>query len=209
MTTPALSGDALTGLPTVEISLPGLPGFEKVAREAAALVARHMGFSPDRVEDLKTAVAEACLNAVEHGNGGDTGSRVQVILRAAATRLEVSVNDRGVTPLPDPLPPPGLPNRTRGWGLFFIVGLMDEVAFQRLPEGGNRVCMVIHLQQPSVLFPSPAAEIGPVVAGSGPVEAPPSTSAESANGVSLETLAPETTQDGPANADTPSAIVPA
>ncbi len=209
MTTPALSGDALIGLPTVEISLPGLPGFEKVAREAAALVARHMGFSPDRVEDLKTAVAEACLNAVEHGNGGNTGSLVQVILRAAATRLEVSVNDQGTTPLPDPLPPPGLPNRTRGWGLFFIVGLMDEVAFQRLPEGGNRVCMVIHLQQPGVLSPSLAAEIGPVVAGSGPAEASLPTSAESANGVSLETPAPEITQDDPANADSPSATASA
>ncbi len=209
MTPSALPDDLLTGLPTVEISLPGLPGFEKVAREAAALVAGHMGFSPDRVEDLKTAVAEACLNAVEHGNGGDTGSQVQVILRAAATHLEVSINDRGANPLPDPLPPPGLPDRTRGWGLFFIVGLMDEVAFQRLPEGGNRVCMVIHLRQPGALFPSQAAGTVPVVAESGPAEASPPTSAESLSGVSLETPAPEIAQDGPVSADTPSAIAPA
>jgi len=26
-----------------------------------------MGFSEDRIEDLKTAVAEACINAMEHG----------------------------------------------------------------------------------------------------------------------------------------------
>ena len=27
-----------------------------------------LGFFPERIEDLKTAVAEACLNAMEHGN---------------------------------------------------------------------------------------------------------------------------------------------
>ena len=39
----------------------------------AASVARLMGFSDERVEDLKTAVAEACINAIEHGNKLDEG----------------------------------------------------------------------------------------------------------------------------------------
>lgn len=43
-------------------------GVEKVAMSTAASVAGIMGFSADRVEDLKTAVAEACINAIEHGN---------------------------------------------------------------------------------------------------------------------------------------------
>jgi anti-sigma regulatory factor (Ser/Thr protein kinase) len=42
--------------------------FEKVAMSTAASVAELMGFPSDRVDNLKTAVAEACLNAIEHGN---------------------------------------------------------------------------------------------------------------------------------------------
>ncbi|MGO4214149.1 ATP-binding protein, partial [Terriglobus sp. YAF25] len=52
----------------VEVTLPSELGFEKVAMSTAASMAQLMGFSPDRIEDLKTAVAEACINAIEHGN---------------------------------------------------------------------------------------------------------------------------------------------
>jgi len=51
---------------TVEVRLPTRPGYEKVAMSTAASVARLMGFPEDRVEDLKTAVTEACINAIEH-----------------------------------------------------------------------------------------------------------------------------------------------
>jgi len=51
-----------------ELRLPTRLGFEKVAMNTAASVAQLMGFTEDRVEDLKTAVAEACINAIEHGN---------------------------------------------------------------------------------------------------------------------------------------------
>jgi len=43
-------------------------GFEKVAMSTASSVAKLMGFRDERIEDLKTAVAEACINAIEHGN---------------------------------------------------------------------------------------------------------------------------------------------
>jgi serine/threonine-protein kinase RsbW len=43
----------------VEVRLPSRMGFEKVAMSTAASVAKLMGFRDDRVEDLKTAVAEA------------------------------------------------------------------------------------------------------------------------------------------------------
>ncbi len=130
---------------TVEIKLPGAPGFERVARSAAAAVAEQMGFSPDRVEDLKTAVSEACLNAMEHGNRGDREAQIHVLLRAEFSRLAVMVSDEGYQKMPETLPEPGQPDRTRGWGLFFITQLMDEVQLQRLPDGGNQIVMTIHL----------------------------------------------------------------
>ena len=130
----------------VEIFLPSTLGYEKVARNAAEAVAEEMGFSPDRIEDLKTAISEACMNAIEHGNHEDKTTSVTVLLTAAPKQLEIKVADEGLTPMPDKFPAPGRPEENfRGWGMFFIEQLVDEVEITRLPEGGNQVRMVIYL----------------------------------------------------------------
>ena len=54
-----------------------------------------MGFREDRVEDLKTAVAEACINAIEHGNRLNEKLNVGVVLSVNADTLEVKVIDDG------------------------------------------------------------------------------------------------------------------
>lgn len=133
----------------VEIFLPSTLGYEKVARSAAEAVALEMGFSPDRVEDLKTAVAEACGNAIEHGNKENKTASVTVLLTAAPSQLEIKVEDEGLEPMPDTLPEPHWPapgeKASRGWGMFFISQLVDKVEYTRLPQGGNQVRMVIYL----------------------------------------------------------------
>jgi serine/threonine-protein kinase RsbW len=130
----------------VEIFLPSTLGYEKVARNAAEAVAEEMGFSPDRIEDLKTAIAEACMNAIEHGNQEDQTTSVTVLLTAAPQQLEIKVADEGLTPMPEKIPSPGRPGEdNRGWGMFFISQLVDEVEITRLPQGGNQVRMVIYL----------------------------------------------------------------
>ena len=80
---------------TVEVRLPSRLGYEKVAMSTAAAVAKLMGFREDRVEDLKTAVAEACINAMEHGNRLNEGLSVGVVLSAGPGALEVKVIDDG------------------------------------------------------------------------------------------------------------------
>ena len=61
----------------------------------ASSVAKLMGFREDRIEDLKTAVAEACINAIEHGNRLNEKLSVGVVLSAGADALEVKVIDDG------------------------------------------------------------------------------------------------------------------
>jgi len=140
-------GTSLDSNGRVEIFLPSSLGYEKVARNAAAAVAEEMGFSEDRIEDLKTAVAEACMNAIEHGNREDRATSVTVLLTAGPNQLEVNVTDEGLNPIPDQFPDPGRPGGdNRGWGMFFIQQLTDKVEISRLPAGGNQVRMVIYLQ---------------------------------------------------------------
>ena len=79
----------------MEVRLPSRMGFEKVAMSTAASVAKLMGFRDDRIEDLKTAVAEACINAIEHGNRLNEKLSVGVVLSAGDDSLEVKVIDDG------------------------------------------------------------------------------------------------------------------
>ncbi len=142
--------DAGQNTERVEIFLPSTLGYEKVARNAAQAIAEEMGFSPDRIDDLKTAVAEACMNAIEHGNQENRTASVTVLLTAASEQLEISVADEGLMPMPDTFPTPGRPGEdNRGWGMFFITHLVDQVEFTRLPKGGNRVRMIIYLTPPT------------------------------------------------------------
>jgi serine/threonine-protein kinase RsbW len=146
----------------VEIFLPSTLGYEKVARSAAEAVAEEMGFSRDRIEDLKTAVAEACMNAIEHGNQEDKATSVTVLLTAANETLEIKVADEGLSKMPDELPQPGRPGQddegSRGWGMFFIEHLVDEMEITRLPQGGNQVRMVIRLTPPVTSDDSKSAD---------------------------------------------------
>jgi serine/threonine-protein kinase RsbW len=133
----------------VEIFLPSTLGYEKIARGAAEAVAEEMGFSQDRIEDLKIAVAEACMNAIEHGNLESGAASVTVYLTAGAEQLEVSVADEGLQLMPEDMPKPGrLGGDNRGWGMFFISQMVDEVEITRLPNGGNQVKMVIYMRPP-------------------------------------------------------------
>jgi serine/threonine-protein kinase RsbW len=131
----------------IELHIPSVPGFEKVAMETAASVAEKMGFSDDRVEDLKTAVSEACLNAIEHGNKLDTNTKVGITLTVEKSKLQVAVKDEGKgmghIKAPDIDEKMEGKDETRGWGMFLIKSLMNEVEVESKPEGGNEVRMVI------------------------------------------------------------------
>ena len=132
---------------TVEISIPSELGYEKIAMEAAVAVARQIGFSSDRIEDLRTAVSEACLNAIEHGNRLDDSTRVVVVLMVQPSSLEVYVADTGKQPIPARQPQPGRLEDNRGWGMFLIQNLMDQVQVQSEPKVGNLIRMVIRLNK--------------------------------------------------------------
>lgn len=138
----------------ITVVIPSQLGYEKKAMEKAAKIAREMGFSEDRVNDLKTAVAEACINAIEHGNDLDDSTCIGVTLTTGASALEVSVSDEGsgIKTLPTPSIKDKIEGQDpskRGWGVFLINSLMDEVQFLSDQGGGNTVRMVIHLEQNS------------------------------------------------------------
>ena len=135
----------------VEVSLPSKLGYERIAMDCSASFAKMAGFTPQRIEDLKTAVAEACLNAIEHGNKNHPDTRVLVTMNFKDDRFSVSVKDggNGISRLPrdktvmrriENLEPP------KGLGIFLIKQLMDEVEFNKMTQDGHSVKMVIKLK---------------------------------------------------------------
>ncbi len=138
---------------TIELRIPSEVGNERLAIALSEAVANRMGFTEDRVEDLKTAVGEACMNAIEHGNRQDENIKVVVQLTVEPTRLAVDVLDQGADPIPSRHPCPSIERMldgevpSGGLGIFLIQNLMDEVEISREPNGGNQLRMVIHLQR--------------------------------------------------------------
>jgi serine/threonine-protein kinase RsbW len=141
---------------TVEVRVPSRMGFENVAMSTAASVAKLMGFRDDRIEDLKTAVAEACINAIEHGNRLNEKLSVGVVMSAGADALEVKVMDEGKGMKTQP----GIQNKpdidrkmrgeedSRGMGMFLIQALMDEVEWVAGDEvNSSYVRLVIRLDK--------------------------------------------------------------
>jgi serine/threonine-protein kinase RsbW len=135
----------------IELHIPSVMGYEKIAMECAASVAKKMGFTENRIEDLKTAVADACLNAIEHGNKMDTSTKVGVTLTVEESKLQVAVKDEGKGI--EKVIVPSIENKIegkekpRGWGIFLIKRLMNEVTFEPSPEGGNITKMIIYLEK--------------------------------------------------------------
>ena len=135
---------------SIELRLPSRLGYEKVAMNTAASVARLMGFTDERIEDLKTAVAEACINAMEHGNKLNESLNVGVILSVDADSLEVKVLDTGTGPQ-DKAHTPDIDKKmhgeedARGMGMFLIQALVDEAEWVSSPPAGSYARMVIRL----------------------------------------------------------------
>jgi serine phosphatase RsbU (regulator of sigma subunit)/anti-sigma regulatory factor (Ser/Thr protein kinase) len=113
-------------------SVPSEPGNERLVLAQVAEVVTECGLSPDQLERIKTASAEAAMNAIEHGNHNRAELPVDVVVLRTARGIAVEISDLGgrvedaVADTPDlELKLAGL-QTTRGWGLFLIENMVDE-----------------------------------------------------------------------------------
>ena len=135
---------------TIEVSLANRLGYERVAMACSASFARMMGLPPERIEDLKTMVAEAAINAMQHGNKGRPDARVTVSMNCQNDIISVAVMDEGdgikeFPPTPDIEKIVAELESPVGFGLFLISELADQVEFNQITEGGHVVKMAVKL----------------------------------------------------------------
>ncbi|HEX5158413.1 MAG TPA: SpoIIE family protein phosphatase [Ktedonobacterales bacterium] len=114
--------------------IPSAPGNERDAMRHVEAAVRELGLPEKRIERLKTAVAEATMNAMEHGNQYREDMPVEVTVLSSAHQVAVRIRDSGGgQPVPMQSQTPDLEAKLaeeqtpRGWGLFLIRNLVDEL----------------------------------------------------------------------------------
>ena len=116
-------------------TVPSQPGNERLALARVAGSAQGRGLSDARLERLKTAVAEATMNAIEHGNGNRAEIPVEVEVTQNGDEIIVAISDQGgeAPSAPKPAEEPDLLKKLdggqspRGWGLFLIRNMVDAM----------------------------------------------------------------------------------
>ncbi|MFL5990622.1 MAG: ATP-binding protein [Rubrobacteraceae bacterium] len=148
MTTPR-SGARRT---LAELSVPSEPGNERRAMEEVAATVEGLGLPDRTLERLKTAVAEATMNAMEHGNHYRAELPVIIEVAASDAELSVKITDEGSGPPAFHSETPDLEAKLegmqtpRGWGLFLIKSMVDEMNVTG-DEHHHTVELILHLDE--------------------------------------------------------------
>ena len=126
----------------VTLTLPMLPDMEIAASKTATALAEFMEMSSDKIDEVRMAVVEACINSFEHSRADDRKVEIQfaVLGNDEPERLQITIRDSGVGFTPENLVKPRIEDKLkaaskRGWGLTIIKGLMDEVDIHSGPSG--------------------------------------------------------------------------
>jgi len=138
----------------VEFEVPSAEGNERIALARVSSIVSELGLAPERLRRLETAVAEATMNAMEHGNRYDADRPVMVRVLTRRDRVVVQVVDQGGgTPARTPEQHPDLEAKLaglqspRGWGLFLIENMVDE-AHEHVDRSDHVLELVMFLDDP-------------------------------------------------------------
>ena len=141
-------GLAAAGAREVSMTIPVAPEMEIVATAQAAALGEYIAMARDKIDEVKLALVEACINAFEHADCRDE----QLYLKFRLGRepngrefLEIEVTDKGKgfdsARVEEPtIEKSFVHHRKRGWGLQIIKSLMDEVEITS-GVGGTRILM--------------------------------------------------------------------
>jgi serine/threonine-protein kinase RsbW len=137
-----------------ELAIPMGEETELIAAHTVEQIARRFNFQPEAINQIKTALIEACINATEHSLSTDR--KIYQRFRLENDRLVVTVSSRGMLMPENQLETSAQKSSNgngdsarerRGWGLRLIRTLMDEVEFERVDDG-TRLRMTKYLRKP-------------------------------------------------------------
>jgi serine phosphatase RsbU (regulator of sigma subunit)/anti-sigma regulatory factor (Ser/Thr protein kinase) len=116
-----------------EFTVSSEAGNERLAMRRVAEEVGALGLPTARLDRLKTAVAEATMNAIEHGNKNQPEKPVSIRIAASDNAVSVQITDSGrgqhipESTTPDLDAKLAGEQTPRGWGLFLIKNMVDEM----------------------------------------------------------------------------------
>ncbi|TKJ35087.1 anti-sigma regulatory factor [bacterium (candidate division B38) B3_B38] len=127
----------------ITFTVPIRPDMELEVTRVASSVAEAMRLGKDKIDEIKLALIEACLNAFEHSKSKE--KKVHIKIKMTDDRLEIIVRDYGVGFDPSKVKEPKIEEklkspRKRGWGLKIMRSLMDSVVINS-HKGGTKIIM--------------------------------------------------------------------
>ena len=134
--------------PMIKIVLPNMIGYERIAMASLSSFAKMYDYPPKRIEDLKTVVSEAAINAMQHGNKGRPDAVVTIHIKFKENAIQILVMDEG-DGIKEVLPKPNIERIINeldppiGFGVFLIQELADEVEFNIDTYKGHCLRMVV------------------------------------------------------------------
>jgi len=136
----------------LEFEIPSEQGNEREASERVVEAVAGLGLDPARLERLKTAVSEATMNAIEHGNESRPELPVAVAIRSSDEAIVVRITDQGGDREIPEVETPDLEakleglQKPRGWGLFLIRNMVDDVRIET-DESHHTIELVMQLDE--------------------------------------------------------------
>lgn len=130
----------------VTLEIPARTEYLILARLALAGIARGVEIDQATLADLKLAVTEACGNAVQHAQPGDSGV-VTIHFMVSEDAIEIRVEDDG--PGMDAEPVGSMPDAElseSGMGLAIIHALVDRVEIEPGTSGRGTVVRMRRLR---------------------------------------------------------------
>lgn len=116
-----------------DLTIPSVPGNERRAMDEVAQIVAGVGLRQAVLDRLKTAVAEATMNAMEHGNLYRDDLPVEIQVYRSGSAVKVRISDYGGGKVISEPVKPDLDAKLegtqspRGWGLFLIENMVDEM----------------------------------------------------------------------------------
>jgi anti-sigma regulatory factor (Ser/Thr protein kinase) len=123
--------------PNIRLDLSNRPENVVLVRETIAGVAEAIGLDAADLDDIRTAVTEACNNVVLHAYEGEEGALEVEIHAAVGGSCRVLVRDRGIGLQPQASEDQWIV----GIGLPVIEALAQRADFEETPGGGTEVRM--------------------------------------------------------------------
>ncbi|PYT01449.1 MAG: hypothetical protein DMF63_00950 [Acidobacteria bacterium] len=109
---------------------------EMIAAHAVEEIARRHDLDAKSINQIKTALVEACINASEHSLSPDR--KIYQRFRVENDRVVLTVSNRGLRLASNAAEEPN--EGRRGWGLKLMRRLMDEVSIEDVDDG-TRIVM--------------------------------------------------------------------